>query len=168
MGRGRRPGGGQRTRGARPPMMAQQIQPAPPTPRRPPMGGRPMPPRRGGPVDGIPTPPGRGERPMPPKEERSFEPRKELVDPPRGDRPPRRQQTRGGRPPRWEQTIGGKPTNSLNAFRSLPTPTPTPRRQQTRGARPPRWEQTIGGRPPRRGGRGGRDFLRSFFRSGRR
>ena len=134
MGRGRKPGGGQRTRGARPPMAASQRQPAPPTPRR--------------------------------------------------------QQTRGARPPAYAATIGGKPTNSLNAFRSFTEP--TPRKQSTRGGRPPSWHSTIGGTPPdrsipdptprkqstrgarppaaaaTRGGRGGREFLKQFFRSGRR
>ena len=124
MGRGSKPGGGQRTRGARPPMAASQI-PAPPS--RQTSGARP-------PAFGTVTSPS-----LP--------------------RETARQQTRGGRPPRWEQTIGGKPTNSLNAFRSFTEP--TPRKQSTRGGRPPRWEQTIGGR-------GGREFLKQFFRSGRR
>jgi len=148
MGRGRKPAGGQRTRGARPPMMASQIPAPPSTPAS-----------------------GTGTSPSLPRETA-------------------RQQTRGGRPPAWQATIGGKPTNSLNAFRSFTDP--TPRKQSTRGGRPPAWQSTIGGTPsdrsipdttPRKqstrggrppafgstiGGRGGREFLKQFFRSGRR
>ena len=64
-----------------------------------------------------------------------------------------KQQTRGGRPPAFGAAIGGRerPSPSLQSHV----------RQQTRGGRPPAAAAT-------RGGRGGREFLKQFFRSGRR
>ena len=190
MGRGRGPrrggrpmppiGGRPRIRPPKPPRDTTEIY----LPGRPPIGGRPLPPIGGGrPKPGRPLPPrvhpgrrgpdqfGPG-RPMPPigggrppkrpiRGDDQFGPRR----PPIGGRPQKPESTPGyggriGAPPGSGFTMDHIDSDGDGIDdRHQPGPgMPNPDRP-SRDKRP---------MPPRRGGRGGREFLQAFFRSGRR